>query len=358
MPVAIRPTIEGIAPYRPGRRPDRGAAVRQIKASSNELPWEPPRPLLDALVSALVEMNRYPDYHKLAAREAIANHLAVDIQNVALDNGSGSLIQNLARLVCETDTEAIMGWPSFDAYPISVLVTGARERRVPLGASGAMDLGAMAAAVTEHTRLIYVCNPNNPTGGLVGFEELRAFLAAVPRHVLVVLDEAYREFVDREPVDATLVLLNEFPNLVIVRTLSKAFGLAGVRAGYALASEELVNAVNKTMVGFSVNSVAQAAVVAAHSSEMLAVVDERVAKLREERNAIEAALGEAGVTFIPSQANFIMILGDTAELSDRLEGSGVIARPFPAVGGVRITVSTPQDNAVMINALTASTVRA
>jgi histidinol-phosphate aminotransferase len=333
-------------PNRPAR-----AGLPPIRLSQNEMPWEPASVIVDAMEKAARSTHRYPDYHRTAARAAIAASLGLDVERIAIDNGSGSLLHGLARLVCEPGVHGVYCWPSFEAYPAALGLAGAQSTPVDLADDGAMDLAAMAAAVNPDTGIAYLCNPNNPTGGFVDVHGIRAFLREVPSNVLVVLDEAYREFVTAEPIESTTALLDEFPNLVILRTLSKSHGLAGIRAGYAAASPRVAEALRRTSVGFALNSVAEAAVIAAFSPEGEAVAAERISTIVAERERMQSALRAGGVSFLPSQSNFLFLHGDATELLARFEGQGVLARPFPHAGGARVTVGLPEENDAALAAL-------
>ncbi|WP_345153742.1 pyridoxal phosphate-dependent aminotransferase [Arthrobacter ginkgonis] len=341
MALDFRPVIDRMTstPDRPQRN-----APTPVRLSQNELPWGPPEPVLNAMTEALQTVNRYPDYHRTAARTAIANVVGVAPEWVAVDNGSGSLLHGLARLVIEPGTTAIYGWPSFEAYPASVALAGGSPSPVDLNAEGAMDLAALRDAMGDSTRLVVLCNPNNPTGGFIGIDDLRAFLSSVPDNVLVVLDEAYREFVTAEDVSESIALVHEFENVAIVRTMSKSYGLAGVRAGYVIAQERIALALRRSSVGFALNSVADAAIIAAFSPEGLQIAEERIQRIVAERERFLAALTAAGVSHLPTESNFVFIHGDAAELTKRFEAQGVMSRPFPHAGGVRITIGAPAEN--------------
>ncbi|WP_125614950.1 aminotransferase class I/II-fold pyridoxal phosphate-dependent enzyme [Specibacter cremeus] len=324
-------------------RPKRNAPT-PIRLSQNELPWGPPELVLNAMIEALQTVNRYPDYHRTAARAAVADAAGVPAEWVAVDNGSGSLLHGLARLVIEPGKNAVYGWPSFEAYPASVSLAGGTPSPTDLNAEGAMDLAALRASIDESTRLVHVCNPNNPTGGFIGIDELRDFMDSVPENILVVLDEAYREFVTAESASETIALVREFGNLAIVRTLSKSFGLAGVRAGYVIAQEPIALGLRRSSVGFALNSVAEAAIIAAFSPAGLAIAEARVGEIVAERERFLAALRTAGVSHLPTQSNFVFIHGDVADLTRSFEARGVMSRPFPHAGGVRITIGAPAEN--------------
>lgn len=328
-----------------------GSTPPPIRLSQNEMPWEPSAPVVAAMTAAIGTAHRYPDYHRAAAREAVAAAMGVDAERVAVDNGSGSLLHGLARLVCEPGVHGVFPSPSFEAYKAALSLAGAASTAVGLAEDGAMDMSAMAAAVRPETRIVYLCNPNNPTGGLIGVDGLRGFLRAVPESVIVVLDEAYREFVTDEPVEATTSLLDEFDNLVILRTLSKSHGLAGIRAGYAVGDARLAEGLRRTSVGFALNSIAEAALIAAFGAPGRAVAAERVATIVAERARVVQALAEAGVPVLPSQSNFLFLPGDTAALMGRFEEQGVLARPFPNAGGARVTIGLPAENDATLEAL-------
>lgn len=348
MPLEFRGVVDEMlqTPNRPA-----GATPPPIRLSQNEMPWTPSAPIVAAMSAAVETSHRYPDYHRAAARAAIAGALGVDAARVAVDNGSGSLLHGLARLVCEPGVHGVYPAPSFEAYKAALSLAGSDASAVGLAADGAMDLAAMAAAIRPETRIVYLCNPNNPTGGLIPVDGLRAFLREVPENVIVVLDEAYREFVTDEPVEATLPLLDEFENLVILRTLSKSHGLAGIRAGYAAASERIAEALRRTSVGFALNGIAEAALIAAFSPEGVEIAAERVATIVAERARIVRALDEAGVEVLPSQSNFLFLPGDAGDLMARFAAQGVLARPFPNAGGARVTVGLPAENDAVLAAL-------
>ncbi len=315
-----------------------------VRLSQNEMPWAPAEVVQKAMIEAIGRAHRYPDYHRAAVRAAIGDALDVPASWVAVDNGSGNLVQSLSQLVVEPGKNGLYGWPSFDPYIPAIRLAGGEARAIDLTGEGAMDLAAFRAAIDENTAIIYLCNPNNPTGGFLSASEIRAFLQSVPDSVLVVLDEAYREFVTAEPVGETLALVREFPNLVILRTLSKSFGLAGIRAGYAIAQEQIAQALRRVSVGFSLNIAAEAATMAGFSEEGLKAADERIAIIVSERERVLKALDAAGISHLPTQSNFIFIHGSVPELTARLEEQGVMSRPFPHGGGVRITVGVPEEN--------------
>src|SRR5215212_1191501 len=227
--------------------------------ASNESPFPPVRAVVEAVKDAAADINRYPDPGARALRSALAARYDYPVTGIAVANGSCEILLAAAEALLEPWHEVVYAWPSFSMYPHLAAGTDARAVEVPLTADHVHDLDAMAAAVNENTRMLLICNPNNPTGTYIGADRIASFLESVPSHVLVVLDEAYVEFVLAEDPDTSIDLVRRHPNLVILRTFSKAYGLAGLRAGYALANEEFRAAVDRVRQPFSVNKLAQAA---------------------------------------------------------------------------------------------------
>jgi histidinol-phosphate aminotransferase len=307
--------------------------------------------VLASIAAAAGSVNRYPDSFSTTLSSTLAAKYGVDPAQVAVGCGSVSLCTQLAQAAVDADDEVIYAWRSFEAYPIIAAVTGASSIQVPLR-DYVHDLDAMAEQVTGKTRLIFVCNPNNPTGTAVRRDELVAFLRRVPEHVLVVLDEAYREFVTDAAVPDGVGLLAEFPNVVVLRTFSKAYGLAGLRVGYAIAGDPRVaTALRQTQVPFAVTSIAQEAALAslepAAETELLA----RVADLVAERTRVARELSTMGYDLPASQANFVWLslAGATTDWARACEDRGVIVRAF-AGNGVRVTISTPAENDALLAA--------
>jgi histidinol-phosphate aminotransferase len=323
--------------YVPGRKLP-GAIV----LASNESPYG----LLPGVAAVLAEqtagVSRYPDMTATRLVEAIAAHHGVDPQRVAVGAGSVEVCGQLASATVETGDEVVFGWRAFEAYPIITAVAGGTAVRVPL-VDHVHDVDAMAAAVTGRTRLVFLCNPNNPTGTGVGGAALRRLVLGIPDDVLVVIDEAYREYVDPDAVPDAFELFGNRPNVAVTRTFSKAYALAGLRVGYCLASAQVAAAVRKCQVPFSVSGLAQAAAIAA-----LGEGDEvaRRAKLTvAERHRVTSELVTFGYDVPASQANFVWLpLGDrSTELAEACLAAGVIVRPF-AGEGVRVTIGKPQEN--------------
>jgi histidinol-phosphate aminotransferase len=269
----------------------------------------------------------------------------VPVEQVRVGCGSVSLCTQLVQAAVDADEEVIYAWRSFEAYPIISAVSGASSIQVPLR-EHVHDLDAMAERITGKTKLIFVCNPNNPTGTAVGRDALVRFLRAVPEDVVVALDEAYREFVSDPDVPDGLSLLPEFPNLVVLRTFSKAYGLAGLRVGYAIAADPAITAaLRQTQVPFAVTTVAQAAALASLEPQAERQLLARVADLARERGRVQAALLDIGYDVPPTQANFVWLpLGEaTTAWAAGCEQRKVIVRPF-AGDGVRVTIGTPEEN--------------
>jgi histidinol-phosphate aminotransferase len=338
--VNLRPVLASLPSYVPGR-----TVPGAIKLASNETPYPPLPHVVARIAAAAADVNRYPDNQATELTVAIAAKYGLDAAQVAVGCGSVSLCTQLVQAVADADDEVIFGWRSFEAYPIIVAVSGASAVQVPL-VDHVHDLDEMAARVTGKTRLIFVCNPNNPTGTTVRGEALLAFLREVPHDVVVVLDEAYREFVRDPDVPDGRTLLEAHPNLVVLRTFSKAYGLAGLRVGYAMASDpDITAALRQTQVPFAVSSIAQQAALASLEPDAEAQLLDRVEDIVAERRRVRDALLSSGYDVPPSQANFVWLpLGDaTSDWAAACEDRKVIVRPF-AGAGVRVTIGTPDEN--------------
>ncbi|MDM8086458.1 histidinol-phosphate transaminase [Cellulomonas cellasea] len=333
--VQLRPAVAALPPYVPGARALVGAAA--FKLSSNENPFPPLGSVVAAIADGAMDVNRYPDMYATELTEAIAAHLGVNPAGVVTGNGSVAVLGHVLAAVCDAGDEVVFPWRSFEAYPIAVGIAGARAVQVPLTADGRLDLPAMAAAVTDRTRVILLCTPNNPTGPAVRADELEELLDAVPRDVLVVLDEAYVEFV-RDPLAADgLAVFAARPNVVLLRTFSKAYGLAGLRVGFAVARPRLAAGIRAVSTPFGVSQLAQLAAVASlrASEELMA----RVQAVVEERARMLAGLRAQGWQVPESEANFVWLpLGDRAlAFAGESARAGVLVRPF-AGDGVRVSV--------------------
>ncbi|MBN9619075.1 MAG: histidinol-phosphate transaminase [Actinobacteria bacterium] len=338
--MTLRPTLASLPAYVPGR-----TVPGAIKLASNETPYPPLPSVLARIAEAAGELNRYPDSFATELTAALAAKYGVDAEQVRVGCGSVSLCTQLVQAVAEADEEVMYAWRSFEAYPIITAVSGASAIQVPL-VDHVHDLDAMVERITGKTRLIFVCNPNNPTGTTVGREALVRFLRAVPSDVVVALDEAYREFVTDPDVPDGLTLLDEFPNLIVLRTFSKAYGLAGLRVGYAIAADAaLAGALRQTQVPFAVTTVAQAAALASLEQAAEQELMDRVAGIVRERTRVRDTLLGLGYEVPPTQANFVWLpLGvDTLAWAAACEERRVIVRAF-AGSGARVTVSSPEEN--------------
>ncbi|WP_200263902.1 histidinol-phosphate transaminase [Streptomyces sp. HSG2] len=342
----LRAELEDIPTYRPGRAAASGGRVA-YKLSSNENPYPPLPGVLESVVAAAASFNRYPDMACAGLMDELSERFGVPLAHLATGTGSVGVAQQLLQATSGPGDEVIYAWRSFEAYPIITRISGATAVPVPLTVGEEHDLDAMADAVTARTRLIFVCNPNNPTGTAVRRDALERFLDRVPADVLVVLDEAYREFVrDREVPDGVEVYRSR-PNVCVLRTFSKAYGLAGLRVGFAVAHEPVAAALRKTAVPFGVSAPAQAAAIASLRAE-----DEllgRVGNLVGERTRVVDELRSQGWTVPGTHANFVWLrLGErTAAFADACEQAGVVVRPFPGEG-VRITIGENEANDILL----------
>lgn len=333
-----RADLDAIPAYVPGK-----AIPGAIKLASNEVPYGPLPGVVEAVTEAVTNIHRYPDMGVVALRQKLAGRTRVEENRIVTGCGSVALAEHLVKATCVPGDEVVYSWRSFEAYPIIAASAGATSVRVPNTEDHAHDLSAMSAAVTDRTRLIFVCNPNNPTGTALRRAELDEFLDAVPPNVLVVLDEAYREFVTDPDVPDGLATYGDRPNVVVLRTLSKAWGLAGLRIGYLVAQPGVAEAVRKIVTPFSTSMAAQAAALAALDAE--AEMTRRAALVVQERERLLTAVRDLVPGVPESQANFVWLpLGDRAAAFGRAcEEQRVIVRPF-AGDGVRVTVGTPEEN--------------
>jgi histidinol-phosphate aminotransferase len=342
----LRSALEQLPSYRPGRAPDAAGALT-YKISSNENPYPPLPGVLEAAVAAASAMNRYPDMFATSLVSALAEHLDVPESHLATGTGSVGVLQQVVQATAAEGDEVVYAWRSFEAYPIVVGISGARTVRVPLDDAARHDLAAMADAVTDRTRLVLVCSPNNPTGPAVRRAEMAAFLDRVPADVLVVLDEAYCEFVrDPDAVDGVR-LYRDRPNVCVLRTFSKAYGLAGLRVGFAVAHEPVADALRKTAVPFGVSGIAQHAAVESLRRE--AALLERVETLVAERERVRTSLIDQGWEIPVSEANFVWLaLGEaTADFAAACDEAGVVVRAFPGEG-CRVTVAEPEASDLLL----------
>ncbi|KRD21236.1 MULTISPECIES: histidinol-phosphate transaminase [unclassified Streptomyces] len=344
----LRAELEGIPTYKPGRPAAAGGPVA-YKLSSNENPYPPLPGVMESVTAAAAAFNRYPDLACTALVNELSERFGVPAAHLATGTGSVGVAQQLVQATAGAGDEVVYAWRSFEAYPIITQINGARPVQVPLTPGDVHDLDAMADAITDRTRLVFVCNPNNPTGTVVRRAELERFLDRVPRDVLVVLDEAYREFIRDPEVPDGVEFYRKRPNVCVLRTFSKAYGLAGLRVGFAIAHEPVAEALRKTAVPFGVSQLAQEAAIASLRAEDALLG--RVGSLVGERLRVVEALRGQGWTVPETQANFVWLrLGEqTAAFAGACEQAGVVVRPFPGEG-VRVTIGENEANDIFLKA--------
>ena len=338
-----------------GAAPESVAAGDVAQLASNESPIPPHPKVVEAIERAAGAMNRYPDPAATLLRRRIAERFETEPGRIVVGNGSCEILLAAAEALCEPGAEIVYAWPAFSMYPYLPALSGAREVRVPLGEGYVHDLEAIAAEVTAATQLVLLCNPNNPTGTYLAASEVGAFCERLPGHVTVILDEAYIEFQQTDDPDTTVDLLADFPNLVVLRTFSKCYGLAGLRVGYAIAPAAFRTAVDAVRQPFSVNAIAQAAAAEAvlHSDDVL----ERVEQTIVERVTVEEELSGIGLRTAATQANFSWVdLGEADEhaVVEGLEQRKVLVRPGTPLGGpghIRVTYGTHAENQRFLAAL-------
>jgi histidinol-phosphate aminotransferase len=331
-----------------GQAPEAIAAGEIAQLASNESPFPPHPKVVEAIQRAAKAMNRYPDPDATLLRRRLAERYETEPGRIAVGNGSCEILLAAAEALCEPGAEILYAWPAFSMYPHLAALTGAREVRVPLAEGDIHDLEAMAAEVTAATQLLLICNPNNPTGTHLPAAEIAAFCERIPPHVTIVLDEAYVEFQTNDDPDTTIDLLEDFPNLVVMRTFSKCFGLAGLRVGYAICSPKFRAAVDAVRQPFSVNALAQAAGAEAilHSDD----VARRVESTIVERVRVEEGLRELSLTTAETQANFSWVdLGEADEAAtvDGLADRAIAVRPGTPLGSpghIRVSYGAAAEN--------------
>jgi histidinol-phosphate aminotransferase len=336
----LRPELADLPAYTPGK-----TVPGAIKIASNETVDGPLPSVRAAIERATDNINRYPDNGYLELRERLAKSLddgAFTPDHISVGSGSVSLCQQLIQITASVGDEVLYGWRSFEIYPLQVRTAGATPVQVPLR-DHTFDLDAMLGAITERTRLIFVCNPNNPTSTVVDPEALARFVAAVPSDILIAIDEAYVEYIRDGLLPDSFSLVRAHDNVVVLRTFSKAYGLAGLRIGYAVGDPEIITALGKVYVPFTATSVSQAAAIASldAADELLRRTDAVVA----ERGRVTAALRDAGYVVPPSQANFVWLpLAErTADFVERAADNRLLVRPYGS-DGVRVTVASSEQN--------------
>ena len=354
----VIPSIERIQPYQPGTPIEQVAArlgfaaSDVIKLASNETPLGPSRLATAAAARELERVHRYPDSESPLLRAALARRLGVSLDEVVVSNGSNELLDLLVRTFCSSALHVVFGEPSFVVYRLACLAHGVPYTAVPLAPGHVHDLPAMARAITADTRIVFIANPNNPTGTYVGKEALARFLRAVPPEVIVALDEAYCEYADAADYPDGLAYRSLHPRLVVLRTFSKIYGLAGLRVGYGVMPAELAGYIHRVRAPFNVNSVAQAAATAA-LDDGAHVAESRALNL-EEKAFVQARLARLGVDVVPTQANFLLVdvARPASALYEALLTHGVIVRTVPPLPTmVRVTLGTRAENERFLSAL-------
>ena len=343
--VKLRPELNDIPAYRAGQRPEARVDITPYKVSSNENPYEPLPEVLAAVRDAAAEIHRYPDIANSELVARLAERHGVDTDQVVVGTGSVAICEDLAKISAGPGDEILYAWRAFESYPIVTRIAGATPVQIPLRANETHDLEAMIAAVNERTRLVFLCTPNNPTGTALTDTEVRSFLDAVPSDLAVVVDEAYAEFVRMpDPVDG-IAIARDYPNAIVSRTFSKAYGLAGLRVGFAIAHPSVAEALRKVATPFGVSNLAQAAALAALTPQVEAAAQARVDALIGERERVVAAARAAGFTVADQQANFVWIrtLERTAEFTETFTAAALTLRPFPGEG-VRISIAETEAN--------------
>ena len=356
MSAPTRAAVAALTGYRPGRKPqDVGPLASRdnlIKLSSNELPFGPLPSVEAAMKASFGSLHRYPDFFARELIELLGEQIGVESDQVVVASGSSALCRHIVEASTTAGDEVVIAAPTFQAYARAAVIAGADAVRVPLDSRFAHDLEAMAAAVGPGTRVIFICNPNNPTSTAVAAGELQAFIEAVPADVLIVVDEAYREFAtDPARVQNAVPFIAAHDNVVVVRTFSKAHGLAGLRVGYALASSEFAESLRKVVTPFAASTVGQVA--AAASLRAQQEVLERVRTVVAERIRVNDALRILGVEPAESEANFLWLPLESASegFVTACEADGVLVRPMPP-NGVRVTIGTHGENDRFLSAAT------
>lgn len=350
--IRIRNDIHRVAPYVPGRPIEEVAAEHGlgdvIKLASNESPFEPLPEVKAAIAEAAGGINRYPDNDHRALRRAVAESLAISPESLWFGAGSGELILSSALVVGGPGTSAVYGWPSFVLYRIATRVAGAEPVEVPLDENQRLDPDAILAAVRPDTTIVYVCNPNNPTGTHLSREAVTDLIERIPDDVLVIVDEAYYEFVTDAGYGTLIPLALERSNVLVARTFSKAFGLAGLRVGYAVGDPGAIRELRKAQAPFSVSSLAQVAAMAALANADL--LEPRLSTNAQQMKVVADEFASRNVTATDSETNFVCLQVDQAgALANALSGEGVITRAV-APGLLRVTIGTEEENRKLVAA--------
>jgi histidinol-phosphate aminotransferase len=352
----VKPHIRDLAPYKPGKPMEElerelGIA-HSIKLASNENPLGPSPKAVEAMREAAGKVNRYPDGASFALRGKLAARLGVQTNQLVFGTGADEILELIAKTLIGPGDEVVYAWPSFAMYPIVIKGMGATGVPVPLTSDFVHDLDAMAAAVTDKTRVVMICNPNNPTGTSVGAEAFSAFVKELPADVVLAVDEAYFEFVRREDYPDVVALIKKRPGTIVLRTFSKVYGLAGTRIGYGIVDSELASYLERARHPFNVNSLAEVAALAAlddaeHAEKTLAMNAAGI-------DYLTAEFEKLGIETWPTDANFILAKTG-AGIFDALLTRGIIIRPMAGFGlpdHTRISIGLPEENERLINAIT------
>jgi len=351
-----QPGVAALTPYQPGkplRELEREYGIENaVKLASNENPLGPSPAAMLAVRQAVTELNRYPEGNAPDLKAALALHLGISKGQLVLGNGSNEILELLVRVFAGPGRSVVFSRYAFAVYPLLSLAVGATLIEVPDQQWG-HDLQAMCAAITEDTRLVFIANPNNPTGTWLAASDLQQFLRAVPEHVIVVLDQAYIEYVQEPDYPECVDWLEEFPQLILTRTFSKVYGLAGLRLGYSLSSPQLADLLNRARQPFNTNHLAQVAATAAlGDTEFVA----RSVELNQQQGQrVCVALAKRGIAYIPSVGNFVSFRMDEAErVCEKLLQQGVIVRPmagYKMSDYLRLTYGLPDENSRFLQAL-------
>jgi histidinol-phosphate aminotransferase len=342
-----REAVRSLPAYKPGKDAKQAeidhGVTDAVKLASNENPEPPIDPVAVAVQSAINGVNRYADHRAVALRSRIADWVGVDEAMVTVGNGSVGILQQIFLTYVDPDDEVVFGWRSFEVYPIFTQLAGGTAVRVPLASDLSYDIDGILEAITERTKLVMLATPNNPTGTIITPEDLARIAEKAGSGTIVVVDEAYREFVGDTTADPVHDLIGRFPNVMVTRTLSKAHGLAGLRVGYAVAHPTVIADFDKCALPFAVNALAQAAAIAAIDN--IDMIEHRAHQIVAERNRVEAGLRDFGWWLPEHRANFVYL--DSGERTDEitlhLERAGLVVRPF--VGeGIRVTIGSTTEN--------------
>lgn len=353
----IRPELTPMTPYAPGLRAsevrERSGCDVIHKLSSNENPYGPVPRAIEGMRAVLPHLNRYPEGGSRALKGRLAEHLGVDERYLVTGSGSNELLRIIAQCVLRPGDECVFAWPSFVVYPMSTQLMGATAVMVPLTDGETHDLPAMLAAITERTKLVFLCNPNNPTGTIYSRTAFEDFLAKVPEHVLVVVDEAYFEYATSPEMPNGLNYFDGTRPIAVLRTFSKIYSLAGARVGYGVLPEPLVAAVEKVREPFNLNTVAQIA--AYYSLDDVAEVERRRRENQEQKTYLYSCFDRLGVAYVPSETNFVYVLTEKpVEVFEALLAEGVIVRDFGTSQALRVGIGTPGDTDATVAAFEAT----